>query len=165
MALTTSFASSKDEHPITTNVAYYGRITDMIELDYYGHFKVVLFRCDWFEAQEDIFGLTYVHFNKRCYRDDPFILACQARQCFYIQDPFDENKHYIMKTVPRDLFTISDEPISNAEEFYGNELSDHFESLAVPNDDGNIELVRRGIPDTIIDMAESLRCENEQNLD
>ena len=65
VASTTSFASSKD-YPIATNLTYYGRIVDIVELDYYGHFKVVLFNCDLYEVENDTYGLTYVYFNKRC---------------------------------------------------------------------------------------------------
>nr|XP_018625296.1 uncharacterized protein LOC108944606 [Nicotiana tomentosiformis] len=35
--LTTSFASSKDKNLIDANLTYYGRIVDIVELDYYGH--------------------------------------------------------------------------------------------------------------------------------
>lgn len=68
VSLTASFASSRDENPKTEPITYYGAINDIIELDYYGHFKFVLFRCDWFEV-EDKYGLTCVHFNKKCYQD------------------------------------------------------------------------------------------------
>ncbi|KAL4393400.1 hypothetical protein AHAS_Ahas02G0048200 [Arachis hypogaea] len=67
---------------------------DIVELDYYSQFK------------EDNFGLTYVHFNKRCYQEEPFVLASQAHQCFYVKDPYIFQKYYVMKTVSRDLFHI-----------------------------------------------------------
>ncbi|KAK5811424.1 hypothetical protein PVK06_026755 [Gossypium arboreum] len=40
----TSYASARDSNPIEGNVEYYGLLTDIIELDYYGRWKVVLFR-------------------------------------------------------------------------------------------------------------------------
>ncbi|MED6162253.1 hypothetical protein PIB30_068636 [Stylosanthes scabra] len=43
-ALTTSYASAKDKNLVEAKVTYYGRIADMFELDYYGQFKVVLFK-------------------------------------------------------------------------------------------------------------------------
>ncbi|KAK5826759.1 hypothetical protein PVK06_021689 [Gossypium arboreum] len=43
----TSYASARDSNPVEGNVEYYGLLTDIIELDYYGRWKVVLFRCDW----------------------------------------------------------------------------------------------------------------------
>ena len=43
----TSYASARDSNPVEGNVEYYGLLTDIIELDYYSRWKVVLFRCDW----------------------------------------------------------------------------------------------------------------------
>ena len=152
VALTTSFASSKDSNLVDANLTYYGRINDIVEIDYYGYFKVVLFRCDWYEVGEDIYGLTYVYFNKKCYQEEPFILASQAHQCFYVQYPFDQNKHYVMKTIPRDLFSISDQLEIDANQTYGAEPFDHSLSPSIPDDDGEVDLVRNDLPATIIDM-------------
>ena len=134
MALTQSFASSKDDHPITKNVVYYGRINDILELDYYAHFKVVIFKCDWFGVGEDNHGLTYVYFNKKCYQDEPFVLASQVHQCFYVQDPFDENKQYVMKSIPREFFIIDDQLDFESQEIYGNESLDNFMNFAMPHE-------------------------------
>jgi len=109
VASTTSFASSKDKNPIAADLTYYGRIVDIVELDYYSHFKVVLFKCNWYEVEKDIYGLTYVYFNKRCSQEEPFVLASQVHQCFYVQDPYDQDRHYVMKPVSRDLFNLTDE--------------------------------------------------------
>ena len=156
VALTQSFASSKDEHPITKNVVYYGRINDILELDYYAHFKVVIFRCDWFEVGEDNHGLTYVHFNKKCYQDEPFVLAAQVHQRFYIQDPFDENKQYVMKTIPRDLFIVDDQLDINSQEIYGNEPFDNSINLPRAHDEFEVELVRKDLPATIVEMTSAM---------
>ncbi|XP_020204521.2 uncharacterized protein LOC109789889 [Cajanus cajan] len=147
VSLTPSFASSKDENPKIESIPYYGAITDIIELDYYGHFNFVLFRCDWFEVEEDKYGLICVHFNKRCYQDDPFVLASQVHQCFYIQDPFNENRHYVMKTMPRDVFNMSEqlEP----------------RGVNAPNDDGEFNWVREDIPATIIEKPLHVMQEEE----
>ncbi|KAK5819796.1 hypothetical protein PVK06_024819 [Gossypium arboreum] len=42
----TSYAIARDNNPVERNVEYYGLLTDIIELDYYDKWKVVLFRCD-----------------------------------------------------------------------------------------------------------------------
>ena len=55
---TTSFASSKDINKIVTDLTYHGRKVDIIELDYYSYFKVVLFKCDWYEVENDTYDLT-----------------------------------------------------------------------------------------------------------
>ncbi|KAH0733048.1 hypothetical protein KY289_004236 [Solanum tuberosum] len=104
VASTTSFASSKDKNPIAADLTYYGRIVDIVELDYYGHFKVVLF------------------------------------------------KHYVMKTVPRDLFNMGDEVESNLPQSYENEPSEHLMGPSIPKDNGEVLLTRTEVPETIIDV-------------
>ncbi|XP_070025158.1 uncharacterized protein [Nicotiana sylvestris] len=171
VALTTSFASSKDKNPVDANMTYYGRIVDIFELDYYGHFKVVLFKCDWYEVEEDIYGLTYVYFNKKCYQNEPFVLAYQVHQCFYVQDPYDQDRYYVMKTVPRDLFSISDELESNAPHYYENEPFEYLVGPSIPEDNGEVVLVRSDVPATILDvppegfLAQQLEIESDEEFD
>ena len=74
---TTSFASSKYKNSIVAALTYYGRIVDIVELNYYSHFKVVLFKCDWYEVEKDVHGLTYVYFRKRYSHKELFVLASQ----------------------------------------------------------------------------------------
>ncbi|XP_056688120.1 uncharacterized protein [Spinacia oleracea] len=76
-------------------VAYYGKVMDIYELNYYGDYKVVLFRCDWVDIRRGV--RTYpnsgvcVNFSKlmhtgRLLQDDPFVFSSQAKQVFYIED-------------------------------------------------------------------------------
>ncbi|KAF3629176.1 hypothetical protein FXO37_29056 [Capsicum annuum] len=39
VASTISISSSKDKNPVHADLTYYGRIVDILEFDYYGHFK------------------------------------------------------------------------------------------------------------------------------
>lgn len=103
VALTSNFDSSKDQNSVVGDVSYYGVLEDIIEVDFWSQFGV-LFRCDWFHANVDEFGLTRVNFKRLCYEDDPFILASQAHQVFYLQDPVEHDIHYAMKWIPRDLY-------------------------------------------------------------
>lgn len=96
-AITPSFKSAKDENPEQVCVTYHEAITDIIELDYYGHLQYVLFKCDRFEDEKDKYGMACVYFNKKCYKNDPYVLANQVQQCFFIEDPFNKNKHYVLK--------------------------------------------------------------------
>lgn len=68
----------------------------------------MLFRCDWFYAYVDEYGLTRVNFNKLCYKNDPFVLASQVHQVFYVQDLLEYDIHYVMKRVPRDFFDFEE---------------------------------------------------------
>ncbi|KAH0641979.1 hypothetical protein KY290_033581 [Solanum tuberosum] len=102
VASTTSLARSKDKNPIV---------------------------CDWYEVENDTYGLTYVYFNKRFSQEEPFVLGSQVHQCFYVQDPYDQDRHYVMKTVPIDLFNMSDQVDSNLpqKEFVTQQLEVEYE--------------------------------------
>ncbi|KAL8091984.1 hypothetical protein AgCh_034317 [Apium graveolens] len=70
----------------------YGVIEEIWEIDY-KDFKVALFKCKWFDIRRgvrvDESGFTLVEFNRFGHEDDPFILATQVKQVFYIRDPAD----------------------------------------------------------------------------
>jgi hypothetical protein len=54
---------------------------------------VYLFKCDWWDTRSNTWGIrkeqgfTIVNTSWKCYESDPFILACQAAQVFYLNDP------------------------------------------------------------------------------
>ncbi|OMO62810.1 Transposon, En/Spm-like protein [Corchorus capsularis] len=62
-SLTETYASSRDQNPIRGNVTYFGVLKEIIELDYYGHFNVLVFKCDWFQMKEDEFGFSLDNFK------------------------------------------------------------------------------------------------------
>ena len=97
-----------------------------------------------------MYGLTYVYFNKKCSLEEPFVLASQVYQCFYVQDPYHQDKHYVMKTVPRDLFNMGDEVESNLPQSYENEPYEHLMGPSIQKDIGEVVLTRTNVPEKII---------------
>ena len=73
------FRNKEDENPEVENFTYYGVLKDIMQLDYYGHYEFVLFKCDWFESKQDHFGLTLVNFWKLIYKSVPFVFATQVK--------------------------------------------------------------------------------------
>ncbi|XP_037425092.1 uncharacterized protein LOC119290086, partial [Triticum dicoccoides] len=73
-------------------VTYYGYIEEIWELDYGPSFKVPLFRCKWFKLigggvkVDQQYGMTMVDFNNLGYLDEPFVLAKDVAQVFYVKD-------------------------------------------------------------------------------
>jgi hypothetical protein len=59
---------------------YYGRIEEIWELDYVPYFKVPLFRCQWVRVTRggDLNNFGYI--------DEPFVLAKDVNQVFYVKD-------------------------------------------------------------------------------
>nr|AAM92285.1 putative transposon protein [Oryza sativa Japonica Group] len=75
---------------------YYGAIEDIWELDY-GPLKVPLFRCQWVRltgegVMIDDSGMTTVDLNKVGYSDEPFVLANDVTQVFYVKDMSSKGK-------------------------------------------------------------------------
>ncbi|KAH0773686.1 hypothetical protein KY290_010823 [Solanum tuberosum] len=64
-------------------------------------------------------------------------------------DPYDQDRHYVMKTVPRDLFNMSDEFESDLPQSYENELAEHLMGPSILEDDGEVPLVRTDVPETV----------------
>ena len=123
IASTPSFSSSKDQNPVVGNVHYYGVVKDIIELDYSGHLKVVLFKCEWFDFKEDEFKLPFVNFRKLIYQNDPYVLASQVQQVFYVQDPRDSNWHNAVKVTPKDSYNVGEESFPDDGGKFAKELN------------------------------------------
>ncbi|KAA8535744.1 hypothetical protein F0562_030754 [Nyssa sinensis] len=114
-ASTTSFASARDRNPVEGDVSFYGVLTDIIELRYTNDLKFVLFKCDWIDNNAgrkiDEFGFTLVNFKHLLYKenrlgDEPFILASQAQQVWYVQDSLEKDWHIVVIMTPRDVFDV-----------------------------------------------------------
>lgn len=150
-ATTDSFASARDQNPIDGEVIYYGAIQDIIELDYYGCFSVVLFRCAWYHNEKDEFGLTRVYFNRLRSTDDPFVLASQVHQVFYVEDPTETGVYYARNRVPIDLYDLVEENYPNiGETFWREPTEDIGPSNTTP--DVDIRWSREDIPVDVVDM-------------
>ena len=82
---------------------YYGYVEEIWELEYGPSFKVPLFRCKWVKLNagrvkvEPMYGMTTVDLNNLDYKDEPFVLANDVAQVFYVKDmstkPKKKKKH------------------------------------------------------------------------
>ena len=104
---TISYASRKDNNPRGGDVTYYGQLTDIIQIRYTNDMTFVLFKCDWVDnltgRYEDEYKFTLVNFNRLLYTstsnreiDEPFILASQAEQVWFSQDPHEKDWHVVV---------------------------------------------------------------------
>ena len=60
-----------------------------------------MFKCCWYQEEKDPFGLTRVNFNKSRHKSDPYVLASQVQQVFYVEDPIAKSVQYVMERLPR----------------------------------------------------------------
>ncbi|XP_042958085.1 uncharacterized protein LOC122293618 [Carya illinoinensis] len=113
----------------TDNVDFYGIINDVVELHYMGGRRVYLFSCDWFDVGAKKRGvrvddhLTSLNMNRTWNKDEPYVLACQASQCFYIRDLREKGNWYVVqKYNNRNVYDIP--PVQRVLESIDGELSD-----------------------------------------
>jgi hypothetical protein len=72
---------------------YYGIIKNIVEYNFAGNknFKIVFFNCDWFDpnhgTRENEFGMVEVKYTHQLHGCDPFVLAQQVEQVYYVSYP------------------------------------------------------------------------------
>nr|GEV30882.1 hypothetical protein [Tanacetum cinerariifolium] len=81
--------------------SYYDVVKDIWELDY-TLFVIPLFKCKWVNNTRGVKvnsdGFTCVNLSTNGYLSYPFILAKQATQVFYVEDPKDKRWHIVLQS-------------------------------------------------------------------
>lgn len=95
------------------HVDYYGVLTEILELQFLGGRRVPLFRCKWVDIfnktrgiKTNVYGLVSVNFKCLLRTDEPFVLASQASQVFYVKDNLIKGWHMVSKMHPRDTYDV-----------------------------------------------------------
>ncbi|XP_075099537.1 uncharacterized protein LOC142176307 [Nicotiana tabacum] len=80
------------------NIDYYGVLTEIVELQYLKGKRIVLFKCDWMDVDHigkgvKIYkhGIVSVNTNRKLATNEPFVLASQVEQVFYVKDNLHPN--------------------------------------------------------------------------
>jgi len=169
-AKTSSYASASDARPVLGDVTYYGRIIDIIELNYSGNFSVVLFKCEWIDVltgrgiKKDKYGYTLVNFSHLIHtgekiRHEPFILPNQADQVFYVEEKLNPGWSVVMKMKLRDVYDVGShewEDDIEIEPFHVTHLAEIFNNAKIRH-----QWVRTDIEGTTVDASTSGR--NDQS--
>ena len=96
-------------------ITYYGVLTDIIELNYSGNIRHVLFKCIWVDDENrreykiDEFEFPMVKFTHSIHGGEEmvhelYVLASQATQVFYVEDKRHKNWYVVVKTKARYVF-------------------------------------------------------------
>ncbi|RYR67333.1 hypothetical protein Ahy_A03g013658 [Arachis hypogaea] len=117
---TRSYASKRDSNVAVGSVSYYGKLVDIIELNYNGQFTVVLFRCIWANTtsgrciKQGSMGHIVVNFSHPIHTgdredDEPYILASETRLVYYVEDDADKELSVVVHVNPRDMFEMGED--------------------------------------------------------
>jgi len=114
---TSCVASRANKNIRETNLAYYGKLEDIIKLNYYARFKVTLFKCKWTDTtkdrafRKDPWGFTSINFSRLIHigdhrEHDPYIEVSQAEMVYYVNDEVNKNWIIVGHLKPRGLYDI-----------------------------------------------------------
>nr|KYP59372.1 hypothetical protein KK1_014806 [Cajanus cajan] len=148
---TRSYASSSDNQMQFGGVPYYGKLIDIIEINYHGRFSVTLFKCMWANTTisrgivTDDLGFTSVNFARLIHTgdnddDEPYIQATEAQMVYYVEDESDKNWSIPVHLKPRDLYDMGEDDgdtFHECEPFEQQNLENSF-----PDGEENIPLTR-----------------------
>ena len=126
------------------SIDFYGVVVDIIELEYLlGNNHVLLFKCDWWNTNgsrgiqiDKEWNIISVNISRKWYVDQPFILASQAAQVFYVEDlKLGHNWRIIEKINPRGFFDVperdEDESINLEDPYQEEELDEELDVVEV----------------------------------
>ncbi|XP_070019526.1 uncharacterized protein [Nicotiana sylvestris] len=113
-----------------SRVTIFGKLEDIVEINYYGRFKVVLFKCRWADTardrgyKKDRWKLNYVNFDRLIHtgereEHEPYIEASPAQMVYYVDDVVNKGWSVSMHLKPRDLYDMGEEVVED--EVYENE--------------------------------------------
>ena len=142
---------------------YYRRIISIIELNYFGSECFVLFKCDWVDTaigrgyKVDEFGFELVNFSRLVHTgdrlsDDPFILAPQASQVYYVADERHPNWEVVVKTKPRDVFDAGND--DDIDDYCENEPYNFNVEQILENVQDDLTWFRNEVEGTTLDIPQ-----------
>jgi len=101
----------RGEHD-TSIIEYYGELKNIIELRHLDQNRVYLFECDWWDTGSTRgikmdHDFMIVNTSHKWYESDPFILAAQAAQVFYLNDPkLGDSWKVVEKLTNRNIYDV-----------------------------------------------------------
>ncbi|XP_041001830.1 uncharacterized protein LOC121247540 [Juglans microcarpa x Juglans regia] len=105
------------------SVEFYSVVKDILALQYMKWRHVYLFECQWFDIADPIRGirvgehLMSVNMSRSWYKDEPFVLACQASQVFYLQNTgLGSNWYAVQKVTNINVYDIPSNPLIEDDE-------------------------------------------------
>ncbi|XP_042974597.1 uncharacterized protein LOC122306228 [Carya illinoinensis] len=155
---------------LPNNLDFYGVINEILELRYMGGRHVYLFSCDWFDVGDQRRGvrvdvhMTSVNMSRTWYKDEPFVLACQTSQCYYVKYlRLKGNWYVVQKFTNRNVYDIPPRPSpsddidveSSDDDAYQEEVPSYeYAPMHCDDDPVSTPLSRTDIEPISIDAAE-----------
>ncbi|KAK8672419.1 hypothetical protein V6N13_110790 [Hibiscus sabdariffa] len=144
---TRKFNAHNVDDPIEGSSNASGEINETINdpnseaIKFYRLLQEVEQNADWWDVyhkagfKEDKFGFSMINVKRRLRTEEPYVLASQAEQVYYVKDIKDLNWQVAVKTKPRDLYDLPCEDVREEPCQENEELGFRFQEFNVGNDD------------------------------
>lgn len=130
---------------------FYGRLVNVVKIGFQDGYHVILFKCEWFNTQPRFFRkkkihrilrdyhLTSLNTTNVWYKDDPYVLAKQAQQIFYLDDPkLGSGWKVIQKIQHRHVWDVlENEAAHEVETIYDEGIDQDGEDIVITSRDEN----------------------------
>ncbi|XP_061360965.1 uncharacterized protein LOC133304904 [Gastrolobium bilobum] len=117
---TRSYSSNSDSQMRFGDVLYYGKLMDIIEINYNCLFTVTLFKCQWANTtnprgiKKDNMGFTSINFTRLIHTgehedDEPYIKASEAQKVYFVDDEKEKGWTIPIHLKPRDSYDMGED--------------------------------------------------------
>ncbi|XP_007226196.2 uncharacterized protein LOC18791599 [Prunus persica] len=140
---------------------FYGRLVSVVKIGFTYGYHVILFKCEWYNTSTDVkrkkkivrlvhdYHLTSVNSMNLWYKDDPYVLAKQAQQIFFLDDPSLGHGWKVIQKIPhRHVWDVLE-----------NEVAHEAETLYNDDVDQTAHISVRHAPEDNVLLSPSLRRE------
>lgn len=169
---TSCIASNTDRNIREADWPYYGKLEDIIELNYFGHFKVTLFKCKWADTTrdrgffKDPWGFDCINFSRLIHigdheEHDPYIEASQAEMVYYVNDEENKDWSIAVHLKPRDSYDMGegDTEVCEVQPCPQQDLNEFFrdsDEFPLFREDDNDELLNTENPNNELEANDSM---------
>ncbi|XP_060965344.1 uncharacterized protein LOC133034304 [Cannabis sativa] len=150
----------------TEGFDYYGILEDVITISYIGAYTITLFECKWYNTNpirkktitEN--NITSINIRGFWYQDEPYILANQAKQVFYLEDPLRGRDWNVVEDIShRKIWDIND----NKDETDVDVVNDSNSSNFVLTVDLGELILQSNEPPVIVESTDKLVDSEKEN--
>ncbi|VFQ65998.1 unnamed protein product [Cuscuta campestris] len=146
---------------------FYGVLNEVVELEYDSKHKVVLFKCEWYDVfaenlgiKADTFGINSVNISRYLKTNEPYVLASQVQQVYYVNDHAHRNWRVVLKTNPHSFYDVPEE---DEEDTFFIEPSVDTEDAYIPTDSQRITSLVRDDVDAIVVDANAMTQQKQRH--
>ena len=139
---------------------YFGILQEEVEFEYDSKYKIVLFKCEWFDVYTNNIGIKREEYDitsviEKCIlkTNETYVLASQVEQVYYVRDQMHQNWRVVVKINHGNFYEIPSENEDNKVKSIVDAANAVREAYIRPANDGTTSLVRNDANPDVVDAT------------